>query len=167
MAQDITQWLAEIKTLQRQLVDLRQERDQAFSSAANWRRLYESEAQQRRRDAELAQAQLQALQREMAQLQGPSAPSDQLETVLATVESMQSVDELRSQLIQSLTHCEQLANALQTEKANHEQTRKSLTTALGDTIDLLTKERSAAIAPPQPGPQASPDFPSANQGEGA
>ena len=61
MSQDVTQWLAEIRTLQRQLADVRQERDQAYASAANWRRLYETEARQRRTEVADFQTQLKAL----------------------------------------------------------------------------------------------------------
>ena len=48
MSQDLTQWIAEVRTLQRQLADTQKERDQAYNSAANWRRHYETEARQRR-----------------------------------------------------------------------------------------------------------------------
>jgi hypothetical protein len=52
------------------------------------------------------------------------------------------VTELRSQLLAALQRCEQFSQALRTEQANHEQTKNSLTAALGDTIDLLAKERT-------------------------
>jgi len=48
MSQNVTQWLAEIQALKQQLADAQQEREQAYTSAANWQRLYETEAQQRR-----------------------------------------------------------------------------------------------------------------------
>ena len=55
MTQEITRWLTEIRTLQQQLEAARQERDQAYQSAANWRQLYDAEAKQRR--AEVADLQ--------------------------------------------------------------------------------------------------------------
>ncbi|MEM9162800.1 MAG: hypothetical protein AAGC54_06995 [Cyanobacteria bacterium P01_F01_bin.4] len=146
MAHDMTQWLAEIRTLQRQLVDLRQDRDQAYASAANWRRLYESEAQQRRQEVEQSQLKLQGLIQELETFKGApaaDATSDGAE-VTEKVEAIASIEEARSQLLAALKLCNQLSNALRQEKASHEQTRQSLTTALGDTIDLLAKEREVA-----------------------
>ncbi|MEM8806312.1 MAG: hypothetical protein AAGF01_09830 [Cyanobacteria bacterium P01_G01_bin.38] len=143
MAHDMTQWLAEIRTLQRQLVDLRQDRDQAYASAANWRRLYELEAEQRRRDVEQSQLKLQGMVRELETFKGkPDAEtSGDAAKVLKQVEAIDSIEEARSQLLESLKLCDQLSNALKQEQASHEQTRQSLTMALGDTIDLLSKER--------------------------
>ena len=48
MTQDVTQWLDEIKALKQQLVEMRQEREEAYASAINWQQRYETEAQQRR-----------------------------------------------------------------------------------------------------------------------
>lgn len=143
MAHDMTQWLAEIRTLQRQLAELRQERDQAYASAANWRRLYESEAQQRRQEVEQSQVKLRGLVQELETFKGAPAAetSADLAKVVEQVGAIDTIEEVRSQLIDALKLCDQLSNALKHEKASHEQTRQSLTTALGDTIDLLAKER--------------------------
>ncbi len=142
MVNEVSQWLAEIQTLQQQLRALGEERDQAYASAANWRRLYESESEQRRHDSERSQTRIRALANELEVFQqAPVAGeiSRDLEQVLAQVNQVESVDELRSQLVDTLTLCDQLSNALKAEQAAHEETRQSLTTALGDTIDLLAK----------------------------
>lgn len=145
MVNDVSQWLAEIQSLRQQLQTLGQERDQAYASAANWRRLYESEAEQRRNDSERSQLQIRALANELEVFQQSpsvgrgSAPKD-LQQVLAQVNQIESLDELRSQLTEALTLCDQLSNSLKAEQAAHEETRQSLTTALGDTIDLIAKE---------------------------
>ncbi len=156
MVNEVSQWLAEIQTLQQQLEVLGQERDQAYASAANWRRLYESESEQRRNDAERSQMRIRALANELDVFK--QAPVDgevsrELDQRLAKVNQVESMDELRSQLIQALTLCDQLSNALKAEQAAHGETRQSLTTALGDTIDLLAKDQdsdsSKATEPPE------------------
>jgi cell division FtsZ-interacting protein ZapD len=106
--------------------------------------LYESESEQRRNDSERSQARIRALANELevfkrAPVEGEV--SRDLEQALGKVNQVESVDELRSQLIDALTLCEQLSNALKAEQAAHEETRQSLTTALGDTIDLLAKDQ--------------------------
>ena len=58
-----------------------------------------------------------------------------------STETMPTEAELRSRLIQALQECDRLTQALQTEQADHTQTRKNLTTALGDAIATLSKER--------------------------
>ncbi|MEO1590865.1 MAG: hypothetical protein AAFU71_06195 [Cyanobacteria bacterium J06632_22] len=143
MTNEVSQWLAEIKTLQRQLAEARNERDQAYASATNWRKLYESEAQQRRDSAEQAQGRIQALMQTLTTYQGDAPDDAELQDVIDRVNQIQSGDELRSQLIESLKLCDQLSRRLKHEQASHEQTRQSLTTALGDAIDLLAAKDSA------------------------
>ncbi|EKV01821.1 hypothetical protein Lepto7375DRAFT_4013 [Leptolyngbya sp. PCC 7375] len=146
MVNEVSQWLAEIQTLQQQLNVLDQERDQAYASAANWRRLYESESEQRRNDAERSQTRIRVLANELENLKQSPADGEvsrDLQKALAQVEQLESVDELRSQLTQALTRCAQLSSALKAEQVAHEETRQSLTTALGDTIDLLAKDQTS------------------------
>lgn len=144
MTQNVTQWLEEIKTLQKQLSEAHREREELLASAANWQRLYETEAQQRRVEVTLAKQTIDALQQEIQQLKGPntlaSAPSANLSSIQSSVDSLSSEVELKSQLIQALVECDRLKKALQTEQTNHVQTRKSLTTALGDAIDALKEQ---------------------------
>lgn len=143
MVNDVSQWLAEIQTLRQQLQTLGQERDQAYASAANWRRLYESESEQRRNDSERSQVRIRALANELElfkQTPSQGESSHNFEQVLAQIEQVESVDDLRSRLIDALTRCDQLSNALKAEQAAHKETRQNLTTALGDTIDLIAKD---------------------------
>lgn len=153
MTNDVTQWLTEIKALKQQLADVQQEREQAYASAANWQRLYETEAQQRRSEAQLARQTIEELKQEVQQLRNRSRGADgeaaNLAGIQAEVEQLQTVTALREKLIVALAEHDRLLEALKTEQANHDQTRRSLTTALGDAIDLLTKEQSATEKPSQ------------------
>jgi septal ring factor EnvC (AmiA/AmiB activator) len=131
MSQDLTQWIAEVRTLQRQLADTQKERDQAYNSAANWRRLYETEARQRREEAAEFQTQIDALQQRL-----DADPSVVLEKDLdlSTVNSLQGLQQRLDGLVQQ---CQDLTQKLQAEQAAHAQTRQTLTAALGDTFDAL------------------------------
>jgi multidrug resistance efflux pump len=73
MTQDVSRWLAEIRTLQQQLAAARQERDQAYASASNWRQLYDAEAQQRRTDVAHLEMTVKTLRAEVAALRGQLA----------------------------------------------------------------------------------------------
>ncbi|MCL6435825.1 MAG: hypothetical protein K6T90_16755 [Leptolyngbyaceae cyanobacterium HOT.MB2.61] len=145
MSQDVSQWLVEIKTLRQQLAEAHQEREQAYASAANWQRLYETEAQQRRADAALAKQTIENLKQHIQQIQGSSTAgetdADVLSTIQAEVAKLKTPEELQERLIQVLAERDRLLEALKTEQANHAQTRKGLTTALGDAIDMLSKSR--------------------------
>lgn len=145
MTQDVRQWLAEIKSLQQKLTEAHQERDQAYASAANWRSLYEAEAKQRRTEANLAQQTIALLKAELAELQAAPAteatrPED-IALIQSDVARLQSTPELKQRLVQALLECDRLTHALRAEQAAHTQTRRGLTTALGDTVEMLTKER--------------------------
>ncbi len=145
MTHDVTQWLAEIKTLKQQLAEAQQEREQAYASAANWQRLYETEAQQRRTEASLTRQTITDLQLEIEQLKGRSSSTtatDLSESLQAEVEQWTTVDDLRQKLLAALTECDRLTQALKAEQASHAQTRKGLTTALGDAIDMLSKKQN-------------------------
>lgn len=151
MTQNVTQWLEEIKTLKQQLAEAHREREELFESATNWQRLYETEAQQRRVEASLAKQTIEALQQEIQRLRGGSTseinPSTDLGSIQASVDTLTSEVELKSHLIQALVECDRLSKALQTEQENHIQTRKSLTTALGDAIDALKEqERKTSLS---------------------
>ncbi len=129
MSQDLTQWITEVRTLQRQLADTQKERDQAYNSAANWRRLYETEARQRREEAAEFQSQIDALQHRL-----DADPGAVLEKDLSTVNSLQGLQQRLDGLVQQ---CQDLAQQLQAEQSAHAQTRQTLTAALGDTFDAL------------------------------
>jgi chromosome segregation ATPase len=148
MSNDVKQWLAEIKELKQQLADTIRDRDSVTESAANWRELYNTEAQQRRTEAKLAQqqietlkGQIQILQQESVQLksENPNAAS----AIAEEVGKLQQVDQLQAKLQEVMIERDRLLDALKIEQANHAQTSKSLTAVIGDTIDQLTKERVA------------------------
>ncbi len=118
MSQAVVQWLNQIKALEQQVADLQAELAESNASGNQWRQRYDTEAQQRRQEAV-------AMQAETAQLTGTIA---QLQTVVAPSELAAERD--------------RLAASLATEKTSHEQTRKDLTTALSDAMELLSKGKS-------------------------
>lgn len=140
MAQELTpQWLAEIKALKQQIAELQVERDAAWQSAEKWRKLYNTEAEQRRSDAQMAQQTIESLKKQIEQIKGIEAELLDNPTAITAiqqeVEQIQSVGELKTQLIAVIKERDRILQVLKTEQDNHSQTRKSLTTALGDAID--------------------------------
>ncbi|HIK15477.1 MAG TPA: hypothetical protein IGS53_09375 [Leptolyngbyaceae cyanobacterium M33_DOE_097] len=154
MSQDIPQWLAEIQTLREQLTQAQQESERAYESAASWRKLYETEAQQRRRDTILAQKTIEQLRREISQIRSPQIPSkspiSDITPIQIEVDQITSEQEIKARLVQALQECDRLSRLLQTEQEQHAQTRNSLTLALGDAIDLLSKVDSETLHPTNP-----------------
>ncbi|MBW4515526.1 MAG: hypothetical protein KME11_09900 [Timaviella obliquedivisa GSE-PSE-MK23-08B] len=158
MIQEVKQWIDEIQILQKKLTEAAQEREEAFASAAKWHNLYETEAKQRRAEANLARQNVNVLKAEIQQLQespmigfeGNFETSGVIknrlpeiqEAVQQTAKSLQSSDDLQAQLMQAWVERDRLAQALKAEQANHAQTRQALTTALGDTIEYLNRERT-------------------------
>ena len=151
MIQEVKQWIDEIQILQKKLTEAAQEREEAFASAAKWRSLYETEAKQRRTEADLARRNTNALKVEIQQLQEPLMGfEDNSETFtksstleIQAVKSRDSVVDLKAKLMEAWVERDRLIQALKAEQSNHTQTRQALTTALGDTIEHLTQERSA------------------------
>jgi hypothetical protein len=148
MEQDLTQqWLTEIQTLKQQLADAERDRNSAWESAEKWRKLYNTEAEQRRSDALLSQQAIASLKTELQKIKGidetklPDADTNT--NIKAEIAVIDSVQELQTKLIAATKERDCLINALKSEQENHSQTRKSLTTALGDAIDSLTRERAA------------------------
>ncbi len=146
----VAQWLAEIKLLQNQLATARQERDESLKSAANWRQLYETEAKQRRTDTAMKQQQIDQLQAELAQYRGHqhngSQADGQARSQLEIEQSLSHLSDadLKQRLLEALQDCDRLRQILQKEREEHSQTRKSLTSALGDAVDQLTRARQLA-----------------------
>ena len=153
MIQEVKQWIDEIQILQQKLTEAAQEREEAFASAAKWRSLYETEARQRRTEANLAQQNANVLKAEIRQFQelptmsfedGRSPKIQQTDQQKAIQQTVQQVrdEDLKAKLTQALVERDRLAQALRAEQANHTQTRQALTTALGDTVEHLTQERA-------------------------
>ncbi|MDB9513316.1 hypothetical protein PN499_19155 [Kamptonema animale CS-326] len=154
MTQDIRQWLNEIKALQQQLTEVVRDREAALESAGQWRQLYNTEAQQRRAEAKLNQQTIAALQAQIQKLQSfSSSIADENKAVTALnqqVEQLQTLEEVKAKLIEVLLERDRareeinnLASALKAEQLHHAETRKSLTSALGDAVDLLAKGQNA------------------------
>ncbi|MBD2436065.1 hypothetical protein [Nostoc sp. FACHB-110] len=147
MAQDLTQqWLEEIQALKRQLAQKQLDLNSAWESAEKWRKLYNTEAEQRRTDAHLFQQTIASLKTEIHKLQGIDtsilADGKATAAIQAEVKQIQAVEELQAKLITVTKERDRLLQAFKTEQENHAQTRKSLTTALGDAIDSLARERA-------------------------
>ncbi|MEL6488669.1 MAG: hypothetical protein AAFQ95_01795 [Cyanobacteria bacterium J06621_3] len=142
MSENVAQWLAEIQSLQRQVKTLQQEREQAYASADNWRKLYEGEAQQRQREVTQSAQKVEELQQALAAFKSTDdGATKQLESEILSIQRNSSVAQLQNQLVAAKKECDRLKSLLKAEQAEHEKTRESLTAALGDAVDLLTKER--------------------------
>ncbi|MGF1492370.1 MAG: hypothetical protein ACFBSC_07945 [Microcoleaceae cyanobacterium] len=154
MTQDVRQWLTEIKQLKQQLAETQRDRDTAQESADQWRERYNTEAQQRRDDAKRHQELTTNLRGEVNRLQteflGPKNELVARVAIKREVEQLKTGEELKERLLEIMqerdhlrSQIRQLTEDLKQEKASHLQTRNSLTTALGDTVDLLTKAEKA------------------------
>lgn len=149
MSEDLTQqWLGEIQALKQQLADAMTRCDEAWESAEKWRKLYNTEAEQRRTDAQLLQQEIASLKAELKKMRGIDEtilPDADVNTAIqAEINQIESVQELQAKLIEAIKERASLLLALKNEQESHAQTRKSLTTALGDAIDSLARIRSEA-----------------------
>ena len=149
MNSDISYWLAEVQSLQQQLSQARQQRDEAHRDASNWRQCYETEAQQRRMDTQVFRAEIAQLKETIAQLKegtnmtSNSAPLEGLEGFPeALISDGADLNQLRQHIRSLWDDRDRYQQALQQERRAHEQTRQSLTLALGDAVDQLSKYRS-------------------------
>lgn len=136
------QWLAEIKALKQHIAQLQRERDEAWESSQKWRQLYNTEAEQRRNDADLYKSAAKVEPPQTLNLE-PGIETDTA-AIEAEIAKYTTVEELRGKLIAVIKERDRLLQSLKVEQENHAQTRKSLTTALGDAIDSLTRERATA-----------------------
>lgn len=145
MGQDLTQqWLAEIQALKQQVAELLREQDAGWKSTQKWQKLYNTEAEQRRADTLRFQQEIASLKAEIRQIQGMEEVTIN-DTISATeieqeISRLNSVDELKTKLIAVTKERDRLLSLLKTEQDNHAQTRKSLTTALGDAIDSIARD---------------------------
>ncbi len=153
MSQEVVQWLREIQELKQQLAVVQEAQAAADASADNWRRLYETEAQQRRAEVNSARQTMAEFQAELATLKGlplPTADAPIEQTAIAqAMAQLTTPDQLRAKLLEVWVERDRLAQALKIEQANHVQTRQNLTLALGDTMEIL-KAHLRPDAPSQP-----------------
>ncbi len=141
MSQDVAQWLEEIRTLRAQLLAVQQERDEAFAESATWRDRLNAEMQLRVRESALLKAQIETLSardlvEELDLGEGESGISAKL---LETLNQLTHPEDLRAFLVTVAQERDRLRQDLQAERQAHQDTRESLSIALGDTIDLLTQ----------------------------
>lgn len=155
LTREVTQWLAEIGALRQQLADANHAIAEARASAEHWRSLYNTEAEQRRRESDAARAQMAALQ-DAETGRSPQSTGDDAERQahLSRELANLSAEELRAALLEAsvtrdrlLARVERLQNDLDSERANHAKTRTDLTTALADAVALLSKAKEESIAP--------------------
>ena len=147
MSEDLTQqWLREIQSLKQQIAQLQSEQASTWESAEKWRKLYNTEAEQRRTDSQLFQQTLASMKAEIQQLKGienATLPdSDTVTAIQQEVAQLSSLEDLKTKLTVAMKEKDRLLQALKTEQDKHSQTRQSLTTALGDAIDGLKKHKS-------------------------
>ena len=147
MSQDLTQkWLTEIQRLKQTIIDLQTQLTSAWESSEKWRKLYNTEAEQRRTDVQLFQQTIGSLKSEIQQIKGiddGKLPDAQTATKIQDeVEQLNSIKELKVKLIGVMKERDRLQQALKTEQEMHIQTRKSLTTALGDAIDGFKQQKT-------------------------
>ncbi|NJR48239.1 MAG: hypothetical protein HC780_00505 [Leptolyngbyaceae cyanobacterium CSU_1_3] len=147
MSDQVVQWLNEIKDLKQQLQTAQAAQNAADASADNWRKRYETEAQQRRTEVMLTRQTIDTLKLEISQLKNQPQPSADVPILQSgierAIETLETVADLKLKLLEVWTERDRLAQELKIEQANHVQTRKNLTTALGDTIDMLTKQQKS------------------------
>ncbi|BAU12060.1 hypothetical protein LEP3755_25880 [Leptolyngbya sp. NIES-3755] len=134
MSQEVVGWLNEVKDLQQQVKAAKAAAQSAHASTDNWRKRYEIEAEQRRTETLALQKTIAELQAELDRLKNP--PVIEIDSEIA---QFQTVDELQAKLAEVWSDRNQLAEDLKAEQLSHAQTRKNLTTALGDTVDMLSK----------------------------
>ncbi|OKH18576.1 hypothetical protein [[Limnothrix rosea] IAM M-220] len=147
MSEAVVQWLGEINRLKQQLATLQQELQTSQKNEASWRQRYTEEAQQRRTEARLAKEQFEQIQLTMqtwqqaGQLTAGQASNPELEQEILAIADVES---LQQQLIQASKERSQALSDLAAEREAHEQTRKSLTSVINDTIEQLGKVKKDA-----------------------
>jgi hypothetical protein len=152
MSEELVQWLAEIRTLKQALAEAERDRDAAQASATHWRKLYNTEARQRREEAKIAQAQQDELQ---AQLRGgqsvPETTPQNPTNFAAELAPIRNEEQLRQKLVAVLQERDRALDALRQEQENHRYTRQNLTAVIGDTMEQLTLLRGGMVPtlPPQ------------------
>ncbi|MBO1054237.1 MAG: hypothetical protein HEQ29_19180 [Dolichospermum sp. LBC05a] len=137
-------WLAEIQSLTQQMTKFQRERDEAWESSQKWRQLYNTEAEQRRADTKMHQEAIASVKTEEQKFLGVNTEigTDSTTAIQQQIAQFNSIEELQTQLVEVIQERDYLLQALKLEQENHAQTRKGLTTALGDAIDSLARSRA-------------------------
>lgn len=142
-SKQVVQWLNEVKSLQQQVRDLTIELDAAQQNVDSWRSRYETEGQQRRTDVTTRQDQINKLQTEIAQLRTQPEFSTTLSdnAIVVQINSITSMTALQGKLFEVWTDRDNVLAALKKEQLAHEKTKKDLTMALADAMDVLTPKK--------------------------
>ncbi|MBD2100482.1 hypothetical protein [Leptolyngbya sp. FACHB-261] len=128
-----------------------------------WRRLYEAEAEQRRRETQALQAQVAALKSELTLRKSQIDPDpERVRRLQQQVARLQDPVKLQRLLVEAVTECERLRLALSQEQQAHRQTRDSLMNTLVDAMAEL-RNRSEAPDPQSKTPSPAPPPPSSAQ----
>ncbi|MEI6444065.1 MAG: hypothetical protein WCO29_13300 [Nostocales cyanobacterium ELA583] len=137
-------WLAEIQSLTQQMTQFQHERDEAWESSQKWRQLYNTEAEQRRADTKMHHEAIASVKAEVQKFSATNTETgtDKTTLIQQQIAEFNSIEELQTQLLEVIQERDCLLQALKLEQENHAQTRKSLTTALGDAIDSLARLRA-------------------------
>ncbi len=150
-SKEVMQWLNEVKSLQQQVRDLTIELAAAQQNADSWRSRYETEGQQRRSDVTTRQDQINKLQAEIAQLRTQPEFSTTLsdDAIALQINGITSMSALQGKLFEVWTDRDNVLAALKKEQLAHEKTKKDLTMALADAMDVLTpKSKNNSAQPP-------------------
>ncbi|MEA5418306.1 hypothetical protein VB712_03650 [Spirulina sp. CCNP1310] len=146
MSEELVQWLAEIRTLKQSLAEAERDRDAAQASATHWRKLYNTEARQRREELKLAQTEITKLQGELEAIKTPPPTHPaQAATFAAELAALRDEAQLRQKLIAVLQERDRALDALRQEQENHRYTRQNLTSVIGDTMEQLTLLRGGTL----------------------
>ena len=141
---EVVQWLNEVKALQQQVRDLTAELATAQENNDSWRSRYEIEGQQRRNDVTTRQDQINKLQAEIAQLRTQPEFSTTLsdDAIALQINGITSMSALQGKLFEVWTDRDNVLAALKKEQLAHEKTKKDLTMALADAMDVLTPKNN-------------------------
>lgn len=136
---EVVQWLNEVKALQQQVRDLTAELATAQENNDSWRSRYETEGQQRRNDVITRQDQINKLQAEIAQLRTQPEFSTTLsdDAIALQINGITSMSSLQGKLFEVWMDRDNVLAALKKEQLAHEKTKKDLTMALADAMDIL------------------------------
>jgi predicted RNase H-like nuclease (RuvC/YqgF family) len=147
---EVMQWLNEVKSLQQQVRDLTIELATAQQNADSWRSRYETEGQQRRSDVTTRQDQINKLKAEIAQLRTQPEFSTTLsdDAIVLQINGITSMSALQGKLFKVWTDRDNVLAALKKEQLAHEKTKKDLTMALADAMDVLTPKNKNNSAQP-------------------
>ena len=118
-----------------ELETLRKERDRALDDAAKWRQRYETEAQQRRTETELADKTIRDLRTEVQQLcQLGQTVVRPVASSLPPVAVGNDKQNVATELSRLALARDELALALAQEQQHHARTRENLISALGEAL---------------------------------